>query len=93
MAATLTPDQANAALDGIRMMLEADGYELGVEVAAGRLLLQVVATPEACAECLVPKDLMTQMALAMLADQGLPVAPGDVRLDYPADLGQEISGH
>ncbi len=93
MAVMLTPDQATNALEGIKMMLEADGYELGVGVDAGTLVLQVSATPEACAECLVPKELMTQMALAMLADQGLPVQPADVRLDYPVDLGQEIAGH
>jgi hypothetical protein len=66
-------------------LVAGDGYEAVVEeLAEGRLRVEILAGPEACADCLVPKGVMK----AILLDR-LP--PGTV-LDeqdivYPSDAG------
>jgi hypothetical protein len=82
---TITDDGAAAALEDMRAMLEHDGYLLDVGIDRGRLVLSISATPDACAECLVPKDLLTSVAVDMLGKAGLVVAPQDVHLEYPSD--------
>ena len=61
----------------------ADGYDLLVDAYAdGTAKLRITAGPDACAECLVPKTLMTRMLVESLRD--LP----DIRsidLAYPED--------
>ena len=79
-------EQAESALARMQTMLAADGYQLDVEVSEGQLNLTVRATPEACAECLVPKTLLASMAVTMLGEGGIPVDPNDVALRYPADV-------
>ncbi|MDY7102766.1 MAG: hypothetical protein S0880_16410 [Actinomycetota bacterium] len=74
----------DTALAPLRQQLQADGYDLVAALGSDdRLEAEVVAGPEACAECLIPKDLMT----AMLTDQvtGAGITVGDVALTYPAD--------
>lgn len=45
----------DAALQGFRDMLGADGYELNWSVTGGdKVQIQIVAGAEACADCLVP---------------------------------------
>jgi hypothetical protein len=67
-------------VESIRTSLEADGYELDVREEGGRVGVRITATPDACEECLVPKELM----LAMLEDAfGVPGASID--LAYPLD--------
>jgi hypothetical protein len=65
-------------------MLEADGYELELrEEGADRLIAEIKAGPDACADCLVPKDMMRgyfDSALRKALD-----APPEVELIYPAD--------
>lgn len=64
-------------------ILEADGYRLAVSTRGGSpVLLEVVAGPEACAECLVPKDVFESIAIDHLARAGLRSA---VEIRYPAD--------
>ena len=41
--------------------LDAAGYELGCEDRGGRLLLVVKARPDACEDCLVPKEVMASI--------------------------------
>ena len=71
-------------LSPLRDTLVVDGYDLVVEeVEDGRVSVRVIATADACDDCLVPK--MTMVALfrqAILdgADEDLEI---DVR--YPAD--------
>lgn len=49
----------DAALRGLRDMLEADGYELVWSMEEqNQIGIRVVAGSDACAECLVPPDLM-----------------------------------
>jgi hypothetical protein len=51
--------ELDQALQGLRDLLGADGYRLGYDVRNGReLVVSVVAGPDACAECLVPKQVM-----------------------------------
>ncbi len=65
----------------LRSTLAADGYELEVSEAGDRVRVAIVATDRACADCLVPKDLMR----AILA-QTLSVPADAIDLTYPRDL-------
>lgn len=86
LSASEVPDsQVRAALEGMRKMLDADGYQLEASVAGGKVFLKVVATPRACAECLVPKDLFASMAADMLQRSMIAVDSTDVALTYPTD--------
>jgi hypothetical protein len=74
------PQDVLVALDGIRSALEADGYELHVDPDGDdQFAIRITAGPEACADCLVSKQLMSDMIGA--------VAPSGVAwsLQYPAD--------
>jgi hypothetical protein len=72
------------ALASLGTMLEADGYELELrEQGADRLIAEIKAGPDACADCLVPKEMMRgsfDSALRKALD-----APPEVELIYPAD--------
>lgn len=66
-------DAIDHALAPIRAGLEADGAGLvaeGIEDGGTRLVLRLVVSPEACADCLVGPEVMEQMVLAALQDQG-----------------------
>ena len=82
---TATADAVASALGAMRTMLRADGYDLHVQVEDGTIGLTVRATPEACAECLVPKELFASMAVGMLGDGGIAAGLADVRVRYPLD--------
>ena len=73
-----------AQLAELRGVLEADGYGLEADGIgeAGLNLRIVVTSPEACAECLVPKPLMREVISARLAPCGLQLG----ELSYPAEL-------
>jgi hypothetical protein len=70
--------ELNARLDGVRDMLRADGYDLRA-VPGG---LQIVALDDACADCLVSKDMMRTLIGQALQD---PAAAASIVLRYPAD--------
>jgi hypothetical protein len=70
------------ALAPIASALAADGYELSATREGSMLNVSVAAGPEACQECLVPKDLMAQMIRTALSNAGLAAA--SVNLTYPA---------
>jgi hypothetical protein len=56
-----TPARAtiDAALAGLRSTVAADGYELVWSMEPeDQIGIRVIAGPDACAECLVPPDLM-----------------------------------
>jgi hypothetical protein len=62
-------EQIDAALADVREALEADGFELSVVPGDGaRVTIEVKAGPNACAECLIPKDVFEQMVTATLGD-------------------------
>jgi hypothetical protein len=61
--------------------LAADGFGLEVAEEAGTLDITVTAGADACAECLVPKDVMTGILNQMLDPEG--ANPPTLRLTYP----------
>jgi hypothetical protein len=76
------PEDLNRALAGIRMALEADGYDLHADLADGVHVVSIEAGPGACEECLVPKELMLDM---IRAAAGLsPAEP--VVLRFPGEV-------
>ncbi|HTX29120.1 MAG TPA: hypothetical protein VME19_19110 [Streptosporangiaceae bacterium] len=64
----------------LRSALAADGYELEMVAEGDRVLVTITATEQACADCLVPKDLMR----SILA-QTLSVPAEAIDLTYPRD--------
>ncbi len=61
--------------------LEADGYHLDIDGDESRVSVVITATPEACEDCLVPKDLMRG-----ILSSALGVAGDTIEITYPADL-------
>ena len=61
--------------------LEADGYHMAIEGTDAKLSVVITAGPDACADCLVPKDLMR----AMLGSE-LGVDGSVIDITYPVDL-------
>ena len=82
----MTPDEASALLQDLRGGLEADGYDLKVSGAQGKLHLSiVVAREDACEDCLVPKPIMAQIAVMALQQKSDAVTADDLILLYPAE--------
>jgi molybdopterin/thiamine biosynthesis adenylyltransferase len=61
--------------------LEADGYHMAIGEADAKLSVVITAGPDACEDCLVPKDLMR----GMLSNE-LGVDAAIIDITYPADL-------
>lgn len=61
--------------------LEADDYHSTVIEADGLVHVDVQAGPNACDECLVPKDLMESMLTSTLQQAGVNA---QVQVTYPA---------
>jgi hypothetical protein len=73
------------ALAPLGEMLAADGYRLELEDEAPEVLTaRIQAGPDACADCLVPKEMMRAYFETALRD-GLDREPPAVRLVYPED--------
>jgi hypothetical protein len=69
------------ALQALRTSLEADGYRLEVRAGEGeRVAVRISATPEACADCLVPK-----VVLRGILEQALGVGGESIDLTYPSE--------
>lgn len=66
----MTPaHEVDAALASFTEMMAADGYLLGWEAsAADRIVVRIDATPEACADCLVPQPVMHAILAKALDD-------------------------
>jgi hypothetical protein len=58
--------------------LAADGYLLEIAEAGSRVRVTISATPQACADCLVPENLMRG-----ILGQALGVPPDAIDLTYP----------
>jgi hypothetical protein len=69
-----------SALAGLRSTLEADGYRMAVTESGSSVEVKIIAGPEACADCLVPKPIMRNILHAAL---GVP--EDAIVLTYPAD--------
>jgi hypothetical protein len=76
--------ELDRALTGLRDVLGADGYHLDCTTAGNHsVVVRVVAGPDACADCLVPRPVME----GILAD-ALQATPYTVaRVEMPADAG------
>jgi molybdopterin/thiamine biosynthesis adenylyltransferase len=61
--------------------LEADGYHLAIEELDAKLSVVITAGPDACEDCLVPKDLMRGMLSSELGVDG-----SIIDITYPVDL-------
>nr|WP_274637276.1 hypothetical protein [Microbacterium bovistercoris] len=68
-------------LDEFRKTLEADDYHLSVELHDQSADVRIDAGPDACAECLVPKDFMRQMLSPLLG-----VGAERIDVSYPVDV-------
>jgi hypothetical protein len=64
----------------LRSALAADGYLVDVAADGARVRVTISATPEACADCLVPKDLMRG-----ILGQALGVPDDAIDLTYPSE--------
>jgi hypothetical protein len=74
---------ASRSLAGIRGMLAADGYEMSLRaLGTDTLADDILAGPDACAECLVPKNIMSGIVRDALGSS-TPVA--HIQLSYPAE--------
>lgn len=68
-------------LDALRGSLEADDYRLALDIEGETATAVITAGPDACAECLVPKDLMRQMLSPMIG------VPADrIEMTYPVEV-------
>jgi hypothetical protein len=69
------------ALQGLRAVLQADGYELGwTREGDSELVVQVVAGEGACEDCLVPETVMRSILTDALTSTPYTVA----RVELPA---------
>jgi hypothetical protein len=69
-----------AGLAPLRATLEADDYRLDVTEDGDRIAVRISAGPQACADCLVPKPILTDIVRRAL---GEPDRPIDIA--YPGD--------
>ena len=73
---------ASQALAGIRDMLVADGYDISLRaLGTDTLAVDILAGPDACAECLVPENIMSGILRDALGSSA--VVPR-IQLSYPA---------
>jgi hypothetical protein len=73
----------------IATMLAADGYNLNVAENGQRVALTVSPGPDACEDCLVPKDVFRGIASHQLGVEG-----DLIDITYPVDLpGYPGSAH
>ena len=81
----MTVDRVRELVAPLVTGLEADGYSLEVAVEPGVILLDVIAGPDACDDCLVPRELMEEMFRARLRTDATGLGHDNVRLTYPAE--------
>jgi hypothetical protein len=75
-------------MSDIATMLAADGYNLAVEENGHRIALTVSPGPDACEDCLVPKDVFRGIAANQLGIDGELID-----ITYPVDLPGYSGGH
>jgi len=78
-------DRIGGAIDSLRSMLAADGYDLEVRSLTGEAAtFEIQAGPEACADCLVPKGIMASIFASKLREC-LGAEVPEIQLIYPGD--------
>jgi hypothetical protein len=68
-------------IEPLAQSLAADGYELKVAGNGPRVAVTVVAGPDACEDCLVPKDLMRGILANALGADG-----DSIDITYPKEV-------
>jgi hypothetical protein len=70
---SVVPANLEEALQPLRAMLAADGYALATRDREDGLavILDVTATPDACAECLAPPAVIASVARSCLSDSAM----------------------
>lgn len=64
--------------------LATDGYRLEVTAfGSGGLRVEIVAGPDACADCLIPKEMFSGMVSSRFTTEGVEFS--ELVLVYPAD--------
>lgn len=71
-------------IEPLAQSLATDGYELTVAERGSRVAVTVTAGPDACEDCLVPKDLMRGILANALGADG-----ETIDITYPADNSKE----
>jgi hypothetical protein len=84
MGARLTPEVVERALAPFSSALEADGYILVTEVTPHHVVLRIVATAEACEDCLVPEGIFISIVTGALEEAGISTEDAKVHVIYPA---------
>ncbi len=74
-------------LEELRESFDADGYDLAWSVDDGVLRVKIAARPNACAECLVPKDALRGLIAGLLEQGGAGRGIRAIELFYPTDPG------
>jgi len=70
-------------VETVRSMLQGDGYDVELtDYEPGELKLNVVAGPEACEDCLVPKNVLSNIIASTLPAE---LAATRITLTYPSD--------
>lgn len=71
----ITKQLIEDALEDVRPGLEADGFELTLEAISedGVVEVALIATPEACHDCLVPDEILTQIIEGSVARRATDV--------------------
>lgn len=78
-----TTAEIEDALHDVRATLNADGYHLEVRKPhQGRIVLVVTAGPDACADCLVPREILSAVIANHLQGNGVHLS---TELLYPGD--------
>jgi hypothetical protein len=68
----------------LQSSLATDGYHMEIAEDGNRVQVTITATPQACADCLVPKDLMRG-----ILGQALGVPEDAIDLAYPSPSEEE----
>jgi hypothetical protein len=85
MSILASVSEVDRALESVQAMLGEDGYGLRASLESGTLALDVQASPDACRDCLVGKDLLILIVLDALRDAGIQADASDVEATYPND--------
>jgi hypothetical protein len=72
----IDPERAGLLVSG----LARDGYRMDIAEEGDHVSVTITATPDACADCLVPEDLMRS-----ILSQALGVPPETISLSYPRE--------
>ena len=78
--------EITSALEPLRRAFEADGYTLDVAEVKDGYVFSILATPDACEECLAPKRVIQSIIERTLDKGGAALTPSmRMTLKYPTE--------